>query len=444
VGPHPRAAGSFGPAWIAWAEATLYAPKSRRLLRLRPSQKLALTRGLEHDAEGSLCWTEFGVSMRRQRGKSIIAYVLACARAAHALEVFGQPQNVVHVANKLVAARRIHRHGWVWAAEQGLHVSRSLDSATISWPDGSTWVVSSLSAIWGETGTTVVVDESWDVEPEVVEEGVRPTLSDVEIVSPQLWQFSTANREATATFPRLRRDALRGVGSKGLLEWSADPDADRRDPVTWRSSQPMWSPRIAEEMAAVSGSDAFATEYLNIWPNVAGVALEWPRDWSDRVGSLPAPERGLVGAVETSLDKTHYGVVVAEGTPAGVRLWSRTVRSMDAAMVQLRKWQPSVVLAGVTLERDALGPWRVEPVGTKETGWATPDFAALVRDGRLTHDGDPGMLQEVQGARTSETEAGPIISARRSEGPVPTVKAAAWASWAVVDGRFAAVSAEIW
>jgi hypothetical protein len=333
--------------------------------------------------------------------------------------------------------------GWRWAAAQGLRVSRNLDSSAITWPDGSSWVTSSLAAAWGETATTAMVDEAWYIEPEVVEEAIAPTLLDPD--QSQLWMFSTANREATPTYPRVRRRALAGDGRTLLLEWSAASDADFADPVVWREASPVWSADRAAFLAVKAGQSGFAEQYLNVWPQVAEVQAEWPPGWSTSgVVAHTVPAWPTV-AVETAPDRSRFGVAAAAAVDGRVSVWSRSVGSIEEVRAQLAAWRPAVVLAGVTLVPElGGGMWRVEPAGTRETGWATPILADAVARGRLAHDHDPGMLREVENAKVGHTEAGPVLSARRSDVPIPTVKAVCWAAWAALDGRFAPVKAAIW
>lgn len=445
---HPRAVGSLGPAWVAWAEANVRPAKTRRPFVLRPWQRYVLDRGLEVDAEGRLCWSTVAVSTPRQVGKSWIMIALAMARIAQRNR-FSEQQRVVHTAAKLRQAWRIHSQVWPWAERSGYHVSRAVDSAAVTAPeDGSAWLISSLAAVFGESATVVFADEIWNIEPEVIEDGIEPTLLDP--VQSQLWAFSSANLDATITYPRLRkRGTARGVGDGRtlVLEWSARQGADHKDPAVHRASQPYWTRDRAEFLAAKAGQRGFGTEYLNQWPNlIEGDDMEesWPKGWSKCRAELGSPPSGLLGAVEVSLDKRSYGVAVAELVGGRPRVWTRTVGSVEEALRQLRAWAPATVLCGVTLERDVVGVWRTETVGVKETGWATPDVAMWVGDGVLQHDGDAGIVGEVSWAKAAPTAGGPVLSAARSDGPIATVKAAVWAVWGVVDGRFVPVEAEIW
>jgi hypothetical protein len=440
--PHPRAVDTLGPAWAAWIEGTLLHPRNPRApLILNGAQRLVLDRALEVDADGRLVWSEILVSAPRQVMKSVLLYAVAAARAAHA-EHFGEQQTVVHTANRLVAARRVHSMAWLWAEARGFHVSKALDTATISWPDGSTWNVSSLSSVWGSTATAVMADEIWNVPPEVVEDALLPTL--VSVDQSQLWLLSCANAGATVTYARAKRRSTLPDTTTMIAEWSAAPDDDRSDPAVWRAASPVWTEQRERMMRGAQASPGFAEQWLNIWPNTARSVQGWPVGWSELPLWLDRPRPGLVAAIETATDRSRFGVAVAELVDGTVRVASAGFTTLDDATRQLARWAPGVVLAGVTMASEVLGGFEVIPVGLRETRVATPILADLVRRGLIRHDHDTTTLHEVELARTTPTEGGELLSARRSEGPVPTVKAVMWAAWAAFDGRFAPVEGEIW
>ena len=440
--PHPRAVGSLGPAWAAWIEDNLLHPRNPRApLTLNGAQRLVLDRALEVDAAGRLVWSEVVVSAPRQVMKSVLVYAVAAARAAHAA-AFGEQQTVLHTANRLVAARRVHAMAWPWAERQGLHVSKALDTAAITWADGSSWQVSSLSAAWGITATTAFADECWNIPPEVVEDALLPTL--VSVDQSQLWLLSCANAEATITYARARRRATLPDSSTMVAEWSAPVDADKSDPAVWRAASPVWTEQRERMMRGAQSAPGFAEQWLNIWPNASREVQGWPAGWAELPLWVDRPRSGLVAAIETSTDRARYGVAVAELVDGTVRVASAGFTTLDDASRQLARWAPGVVLAGVTMAAEVVGGFEVIPVGRKETAIATPILADLVRRDRVAHDHDTTTLHEVELARVLVTETGPLLSARRSEGPVPTVKAITWASWAAFDGRFAPVEGEIW
>lgn len=149
--------------------------------------------------------------------------------------------------------------------------------------------------------------------------------------------------------------------------------------------------------------------------------------------------------MEVSADRSRYGVAAAQTDSWGTtRVWSAGATSAGEALAILRSWRPVTVLAGVTIVDEFGGPWNTERVGLTETRLASPVLADLIARGRLLHDHDPRTLVEVAGARVGQTETGVVLSASRSGVSIPTIKAACWAAWGVVDGRFVVVKAQIW
>jgi len=189
-------------------------------------------------------------------------------------------------------------------------------------------------------------------------------------------------------------------------------------------------------------------QWCNQWPEMVGEQLGggWPTGWADCGRALGSPGWGTVGALEVSQDRARFGVAVAELDQGGVvRVWSAGATSADEVRALLFRWSPSVLLVGVTIADEfADDRWLLEKVGRKETAVASPVLVDLVARGRLLHDHDPRTLLEVAGAKVLDTEAGPVLSARRSSVPIPAIKAATWAAWAAYDGRFTVVEPQIW
>ena len=82
--PHPEAVGSYGAGAVEWLEGTAG-------VKLRWFQKLALTRQLEHDANGDLVWLIVLLTTARQAGKSVLLRAGATWRL-HQSELFGEEQ----------------------------------------------------------------------------------------------------------------------------------------------------------------------------------------------------------------------------------------------------------------------------------------------------------------------------------------------------------------
>jgi hypothetical protein len=425
----PDAAGSLADTWIPWLESA-----SGPGIRLRKWQKLVLHRALLVDSEGRLIYRDIVVSTPRQSGKGWLAYALSAMRCHHAADLGGQ-QTVLHIANNLAAARRIHSLSWRWAEGNGLTVRRAMGVERVIWDDGSSWDICSVPAIWGASASVAIGDESWDLPVEVITSALQPTM--VEREQSQLWLTSTANEEATPLMPTYRRLAIEGSPRTFIAEWSAPPDADPHDPAVWRAATPHWSEQRGDLMASAQDTRGFRYQWLNQWPESKDGSHEWLPGWAD-LGASQGDSGGGIGAVEVSSDRSVYGTAVAcrreDGT---LDVWTASHPDLEAACAWLTERHPVVVLAGLSVKEQVLVPVEVQGVGVKETRYATPVLLEMVRNGRLRHDHGAAMADQVSWARVTQTEYGDVLSAKASDGPIPTAKAVAWSTWAAASGAVA-------
>jgi hypothetical protein len=241
--------------------------------------------------------------------------------------------------------------------------------------------------------------------------------------------MSTANENATPLMPTFRQRALDGAPRTMIAEWSAPPGADIRDPAVWRAATPHWTDARGELMAAAVGTKGFRYQWLNMWDTGPGAEAHWLPGW----GALPAADvrpTGGTGAVEVSGDRALYGCAAALLLPDGkVTVETSVHRRLEGALTWLGDRAVWRVHAGLSVAGDVIGMWETVGAGVKETHRSTPWFQAAVRDGLIVHDHDPATADQVAVSRVTETETGPVLSAKRSAGRIPAVKAAAWAAY---------------
>ena len=116
---------------------------------------------------------------------------------------------------------------------------------------------------------------------------------------------------------------------------------------------------------------------------------------------------------------------------------------MEDAVRQVDRWDPAMCFVGLSLRDSPLWPWGTHAVGLRETREAAPVFEMLTKRGKFAHDHNPQLMAEALGARISEVETGVLLSAKRSVGPIPILKALCWAVWALESGQFTTES-QIW
>lgn len=422
---HPDAVGTLADEWAEWLLV-------EHSFELRPWQKLVLDRALEIDANGRLVWRNIIVSTPRQSGKSLLIWAIALCRNQFA-DRFVEPQEVVHVANNLAAARRIHQRAWRWAQQSGIRIYKAFGQERLLWPDGSHWSLVSSQAIWGWSASLALVDEAWDVHPDVVNNALKPTM--VEREQPQLWLFSTANDECTPTIPVERERA--GNGSTMIAEWSAPRNADVFDPEVWRLASPHWTKQRMEMMTDSVRTPGFKRQWLNIWPDIRS-EIAWSDSWPDLRASKPVPP--YIAAIESAFDRSCYGIAIASPNASGADLEAKVVHSEEDAMAWLLNRNPVVLMAGASIKDRFQGPWITYSCTARETRSATPWMIAAIRDKKLTHNHDAEVAAQISATVITDVETGPVFSARRSSGPIPVSKAIAWASTAAAEDWYSLAS----
>jgi hypothetical protein len=445
--PHPSATGSYGAEAIAWSEARLGRP-------LRWWQRLAMVRTLEHDGANLVfpfaLWT-----LSRQLGKSWALRELMLWRI-HQSERFGEPQLVLHTAKDLPVAKEVQRSARAWAhrlKDDGYIVREQNGQEEIQTPDGGRWMIRGRGSIYGYSASLAVVDEAWGVSPEVVEDGLEPTMA--ERASSQIALISTAHRFATGLMQSRRADAIAQLEDPRdtlILEWSAPASADIGDRKAWRQASPHWSDRRerlveAQHGRALTGAPSvdpdepdpvasFRSQWLNIWPPRI-VAIDGRGQPLLPEGSWPAlTELGLVPSGELVLGlEDWYGQGAAGGVagrlPDGrLFVWGRTFPRRSEACGWLSGLSGSRLVLGASLEHDpdaaAIDVESRELAGQTETRQALPLLRELVAAGRLAHDGGAELTAQVEQCRVVESRAGGLQVA---PGPARSdlLRCAAWA-----------------
>jgi hypothetical protein len=444
--PHPNAAGSLGPEFVKFAEA-----RSGRALRWW--QRLVATRLLEVDADGRLVWETLILTMARQLGKSWLLRELLLWRI-HQGDRFGEPQDVLHSGKDLQVCKEVLRPALYWAEEQtGYKVGRANGEQFVEWlADHSRWMLRAKGAVYGYSVSVGAVDEAWKVKPEIVDEGIAPTM--VERAQPQLWLISTAHRQATPLMLTRRLAALEALESgEGdlLIEWSAPRALELDDVAGWRAASPHWTvqrertvrrqleaARVGEAEVYEDEADpieAFRAQWLNEWPN---------RAVPSGVGEplLPAglwaylTEPGLAGGGELYVaveDDFGNGAAVAAASileDGRIEVDGWATEDWDAAMVDLQRLAAlrrvrQILVGASLLARVPVGTTPVPvPAGGAETRVALPLLRDLAAGGVLVHDHTPELDQAITSAYVKELSSGLALV---PGGAAHLVKALGWA-----------------
>jgi hypothetical protein len=445
--PHPRAAGSLGPEFIAWAE--------ERSGPLRWWQRLAATRILEVDDQGGLVWETVVLSMPRQLGKSWLLREL-CFWRIHQRDRFGEPQDVLHTGNNLRICVEVQRPARLWAKYRpdDYRVREANGEVQIELVEnGSRWMILSNEGVYGYGAGMGVVDEAWKVKLEYVDEGLEPTMAERE--QPQLLLVSTAHRLATSLMLSRRAlalDALEDGDDALLIEWSAHADTDVDDRTGWRQASSHWSTRrermiekrlqAAREGATDDPEEpdplaSFRSQWLNQWPRrvpeLAGGVEELlpPGLWADRAVPGLASTGAIWVAMEDAGGWRASVAAVGKLDSGGLEVDAWDCDDWDSAVEEVQRLQlirpvRRLLVGANMLDRVPAGiAPSPERAGGTETRRGLSLFRDLAAGGQLVHDATTFELDAALAmARVRETTTGlQLLNGEKMH----VVKAAVWA-----------------
>lgn len=449
--PHPRAVGSYGAEFIDWWREH---PWDVRYLEPRWWQELAAARILEHDAAGRLVWPVWLLTLARQQGKGILLQGLALWRMEFGPDLFGEPAMVLHVASKVKVSREIQRPARSYARAHRAEgwVARDMTGAEeVVHPNESRWLCCSPRSAFGFSASLAFADEAWEIEAELIESGVEPTM--FERSSPQLGIISTANLRCSSLFPDRRRAALNDDPGVLLIEWSAPPEMTEDDRRGWRMASPHWTDQ-REDM--LERSLAAARAQPNLLPGSPDPVMTWRsqamNQWPEKVtGPGPeAPGDELVPAdtwaaaagdsddVEdwTFAIEDHAGlstVVAAAGKTADDRIFVQA--HVTRTRAEAFEWiaanavgveviaGPALVESGEATELERVTAVRVAT--TKDTKAGLSALRQLAKDGLLLHLPDVDLDSQIAACRVRVTNAGLVVA---SGARWDAVRAVAWAA----------------
>lgn len=446
-GPHPKAVGSYGPGCVKWAKAELG-------VTLRWWQALAISRQLEHDEDGVLVWREIVESGSRRIGKSVRLRTVALWRLQNA-ERFNETQLAMLVSKDLAVGKEIHRGAWRWAEQKGWSVTRLNGAQEVETRDGDRWLLRAPNAAYGYDVGYGQVDESWDVDPMAITDGIEPALLERE--SPQLHLTSTGHAKATSLMRRRLVAALRDADPDVLLLfWGARPGADIADEKTWRASSAHWTKQrrdlIARKYAAALAGDAepefddpdplrgFAAQYLNVWPGLLqgrgdGIFPKWS-SLAVAKKREPAPAAlGIAADLEgawLSLGASSHGKRPHLGAVLRLRADNRSAFVSEVARIQLKRGCPVALdpkgPAGFVKKDLENAGVQLLLLGVDDVVGASSNIRDKVKASGISHGDYPELNAAVDAAGWRMVGDRKVIG--RRGGDVSMLEAVAFALWA--------------
>jgi hypothetical protein len=412
-------------------------------LQLRGWQAYALDRALEYYPEtGELCWSTICLTVSRQQGKSVLSRAICMWRLHHA-ELFGEPQTILHVANKRATAMEVMRPAGIWAVEKyGKQAARwGNERAGIELPSGDRWLIHAAndSAGVGFSINMAFLDEAWSIPSQVFMGAIAPTMA--ERLMPQAWLVSTAGDSSSDLMASYRQRAIDHLGAEDpgtilLLEWSAPPTADPDDVETWKYASPEWNDKreafLRGQWENIEQS-SWLREYLNLWVPRAN---HWLKDsyWKETISDEELPEAATWSiAVESDFDGMGHAVAIAAPLEDGrivVRATThRTIKDVDIRLGEIRKDHPNVFIQVTPGYVDRLQERFDELVGQREAAAATQNILDLFDRRAILHEDSETLLEHFTQSNISKRQGGWVMSARMGHGGVYAARATMFAAY---------------
>jgi len=426
--------GSFGEQAATWLR-DVYG------MDLRGWQRYALERALEYDQDKQLVWSTVIITVGRQSGKSWLSRAV-CLWRMHHPDLFGEPQTILHVANRRSTAMEVMRPAGIWATEiyGKSAVKWGNEKAGIELPSGDRWLLHAAndSAGVGYSVSMVFVDEAWKVKREVVDDALAPTMA--ERMNPQLWLVSTAGDSLSDLMQAYRQRALDRLesddpGSVLLLEWSAPAEADPDLVETWKWGSPEWSDKreafLKHQWTNIEES-AWRREYLNQWVIRADHWLKdsWWNGTLDPDVQLPT-DRVWSVAVESDFDGMGHAVAIAcqnDNDEVVIRVTThRTIKEADEQLAKIRAEHPQIYVQVTPGYVDRLRERFDSLVGQREAVAATQTLQDLFDRKKIRHDGSQILQEHFANSNISRRQGGWVLTAPMGRSGVYAARAAMFA-----------------
>ena len=423
---------SFGPALTAWSKRMLG-------IDLMDWQKRIVNDALTVDENGDFIFREACISTARQCGKSLVmracAGFFATEYAAHRKE----PQTIIIVANQKRRSMALFRD-LVRDLENKFEIKvRWMNGdERINFPDGSTISVVAASVhAHGMTATHLLVDELWDISPEIVFTALRP--SQIAVKNPMMMMFSTAGDQGSTVLLQLREQGMAAIdsgrtGSLYFAEWSLPPGVSLEDRSYWGWANPALGTTItmkALELAFDSPNrQAFIRGHLNLWVDSTNSYLPINL-WNDRKTDEPMPAiQWLV--IDSSVDESRYVAIgcAYDGNRVIVttefvvesaqQMWAEVVTRMADPSVKLACTPSLEIHCPPDLRR------RMTIVGYAELLKWTGTARAMIVEDRVRHTGDLALSEHFARAVAVKTGGAIVLSSQKSPGPIELARCAVW------------------
>lgn len=336
---------------------------------------------------GRLVYSTVIVTLPRQQGKTTLCIPIMAHRA-----MAWKKQTIVYAAQTRTAALEKFKddHEPLLAASpyaDRYEASWSTNQEKLRFDNGSIWSIQATTKTAGH-GPTLdlgILDESWAQVDNRMDQAWLPAMMTRDS---QFWLPSTMGTDASTYF-NAKVDTGRAMVDAGIqdgicyVEWSAEPDADPDDPVTWWSCMPalhtgmVTEGKVRSAQRELADPSEFARAYCNIkqGDQTKKSLIDMPH-----FNGLAKPKSQLAGTLAFGLEISHdreWWTAAAVGMrPDGLMHCEIMKHSDDLSEIlpwlkkRLKKWRPCGL--GIDFGGPA-GTLRVELANAKYRIW-TPEL----------------------------------------------------------------------
>lgn len=425
---------------------------------------------MEIDPEtGRLAYTEFGLTVPRQSGKS--TFVLA--KATHRCEArkfYGARQSVVYTAQTRKDARKKFEEDFAGVFEESKRFRARVDprwgngNEHIRFPNQSRFGIeaSTEKAGHGPVLDEAYIDEAFAQMDGRLEQAFRPSM--ITRANRLLGWISTAGwRDGSPYLESKREKGIAAVEADtgfGLayFEWSAPEGCDPADEDVWLDCMPAVGytidlAAIRDEYEAMDLWD-FQRAYLNLWvPKGGEVAAQTVVDitrWGELIGVEEIRPAPVALAVSASPDRKWSTIALAGarrdgGTQLQIIQTGRGTEWVPARLDELRRqWKPVGIAIGTDDPASSLIPdlEKIRPLKNKLLKVSQGDYARAcgryvdgVNAGTIWHSDQPVLNISVGAARWRKTGDSKVIAPPKDATDVSPLKAAALALYALASKK---------
>jgi phage terminase large subunit-like protein len=394
---------------------------------LHPWQRAFADVALEVDDDGRLVYQTCIIIKPRRAGGTVLA-LSALVHRAHAFEELG-PQRLLSTMQSGSDSTAMFRQTWL----PRLEASEFADTYNeyllasherIEWENGSIHNIRAPKVGAGVGGDLDfwLDDEAWHWESTDFEEAVWP--ASLTRTDAQHWVVSMAGDDTSKNLIA-KRDLGRSLVEMGVnegvcyVEYSADPETDDLESEeVWKRVHPALGrsfpiSKLRAQRQKATSLEAFAKEYLNVWPTGHAASLFDAEQWASRADRRSTISGTVFAAIDARPDRSSACIVVG-GKRADERVHVEVVK-MDSGLGwvvdHLRAMKAKQPIAKVALdgknaaaslihELEKAG-FEVEVFGTTEAVRAAGAFFDAVAEDRmrwLGADAQPPLHDAVMGA----------------------------------------------